>query len=445
MEDLARKVVRMALDGGATDAECTLSEGREFSVTVRMREVERLKEAGARGASLRVLMGRRSGASHTSDLSEEGIRRMLDSALVLAQITSEDPCTGLLEPDEMGNLEGDLAIYSDDVATLETPAKIRLASDTEEAAFAVDSRIVNSEGATFGSYLGRHVFANSRGFAGSYRTSSCSLSAVPVARDGGSMERDYWYSAARGVAGLETPAEVGRLAAQRALRRLNPRKVATGRVPVVFEPRTARSLVEHIFEAVNGELVYRKASFLSGKLGERIAAEALSVVDDATLAGWLGTSPFDDEGAASRRTVVVRRGLLASYLLNGYTARKLNLKTTGNAARGPSGAVSVGHGNLYAESGAAAPEEIVKSVRAGIYVTELLGAGVNIVTGDYSRGAVGLWIENGELAYPVSEVTIAGNLRDMLAGIEAAGSDLEFRGSTAAPTLLTREMTLSGH
>jgi PmbA protein len=258
------------------------------------------------------------------------------------------------------------------------------------------------------------------------------------------MERDYWTTVARSAARLDKPAEVGRIAAQRALRRLHARKVETQKVPVVFEPRVARSLLGHIFEAVSGETVYRRASFLADKLGQAVAANTVTLIDDATLPGLFGSSPFDDEGVPPRRTVVIDKGLLTSYLLNTYTARKLGLKTTGNASRGITGNATVGHGNFYLEPGEVPPEALLKSVRRGLYVTELMGFGVNIVTGDYSRGAVGLWIENGELAYPVSEVTIAGNLASMLANIEAVASDLEFRGSTASPTLLVREMTVSG-
>jgi PmbA protein len=220
--------------------------------------------------------------------------------------------------------------------------------------------------------------------------------------------------------------------------------VETQRIPVVFEPRTARSLLDNIFEAVHGVSIYRHESFLAGRLGEKVASEKVTVVDDGTIPGLFGTSPFDDEGVPSQRTVVIDRGVLRSYLLNTYTARKLGMKTTGNASRGIAGNAGIGHGNLYFEAGVSSPEEIIGGVRNGFYVTELMGFGVNIVTGDYSRGAAGIWIRDGELAFPVSEVTIAGNLKDMLLGLETIGSDLEFRGSTAAPTLLIPEMTVGG-
>ncbi|MGH9632772.1 MAG: TldD/PmbA family protein [Bryobacteraceae bacterium] len=444
LEELAAHVIRLAREKGASGAECTISEGEEFSVNVRLGEVETLTEAGSRGAGLRVLAGRHAGSAYTSDLTREGLRFMVESALELAKITTEDPHAGLPEPEELGAIEGDLQIYSSTVADLPTAFKIEQATQAEAAALALDKRISNSEGASFDTNLGRHVFANSSGFAGSYRTSSCSMSAVPVAREGESMERDYWFTLARTAERLDKPEDLGRKAAERALRRLGARKVPTQRVPIVFEPRTARSLLDNIFQAVSGDSIYRRESFLAGKLGEKVGSEKLNVIDDGTMPGLFGSSPFDDEGVPSRRTGVIAKGVLGSYLLNTYTARKLGMKTTGNAARGLTGNASVGHGNFYLENGEDAPEDIIKSVRNGFYVTELMGFGVNIVTGDYSRGAAGLWIENGELAYPVSEVTIAGTLQEMLAAIEKVGSDLEFRGSVAAPTILIGEMMVSG-
>jgi PmbA protein len=369
---------------------------------------------------------------------------MVRGALEIAEITNDDPFAGLPEDAEFGRLETDLELYFEDVEMLSTAEKIRQARDAEAAAMSVDPRINNSEGASFDSYTGMRVFANSRGFVNSYRSSSCALSVVPVARQGDSMERDFWTTAARSSARLETPEYVGRKAAERVLRRLGPRKVPTQKAAVIFESRAARTLLSHLFEAVNGGSVYRKASFLAGKLGQKIASSNVTIVDDSTLPRLFGSSPCDAEGVPSRRTVVVQNGVLSSYLLNTYTAKRLGLKTTGNAARGLTGAAGVGHGNLYLEAGPASAEEMIRSVGQGLYVTELIGQGVNTVTGDYSRGAVGLWIENGALSFPVSEITIASTLEQMLKGIAMVGSDLEFRGSLAAPTLLISEMTISG-
>ncbi len=444
MTDLAQQAVRLAMERGATDAECTLAEGKEFSAQVRMRALETLKDAGSRRVGMRVLIGKRVGSAHTSDLTNAGIRQMVDSALALATISTEDPYADLPDASELGSLDGDLQLYSDDIRNIDTPARIQAALETEEAALGWDPRITNSEGASFNASTGGRVFANSRGFVGSYRTSGCSISATPVARQGDAMERDFWYSSARSHSKLDTPAAVGRRAAERAVRRLGARKIPTEKVPVIFDPVTARTLMGNIFEAVEGDSIYRKASFLAGKLGERVASQNVTIIDDATIPGLFGTSPFDDEGVPSRRTVVIERGVLQSYLLNSYTARKLGLRTTGNAARGVTGNAGVGHGNFFLQKGERLPEEIVCGIRRGLYVTELIGRGVNVVTGDYSRGAAGLWIENGEFAYPVSEITIAANLRDMLLDVEAAGCDLEFGGSVASPTLLIREMTVSG-
>jgi PmbA protein len=441
---LAAEIVQLALAAGATDAECTISEGEEFSAGVRMREVETLKEAGSRAAGLRILKGLHTGSAYTSDLSPDGIRHMVRSAVELVEITTADPHAGLPDASEMGSIPGDLGMYCSDVESLPTDLKIDMARRAEDAALSADPRITNSEGASFDTHLGQHAFANSRGFSGDYRASYCSLSTVPVARQGDSMERDYWYTTARSFAGLDKPEDVGRIAAARTVRRLGAVKVETKRVPVIFEPRTARSLLDNIFDAVHGGAIYRNESFLAGKLGERVASEKLTVVDDGTIPGLFGTSPFDDEGVPTRRTMVIENGVLKSYLLNTYTARKLGLRTTGNASRGLAGNAGVGNGNLYIEKGAAPPEQLIAGIRDGFYVTELIGFGVNIVTGDYSRGAAGLWIRNGELAFPVSEVTIAGKLQDMLLNLEAVGADLEFRGSMAAPTLVLAEMTVGG-
>ncbi len=442
--ELAHDVIRLALDAGAGDAECTIAQGDEFSANIRMREVESLKEAGSRGAGLRILIGAKTGSSYTSDLSREGIDRLVKAAIELADVTTDDPHSGLPEREELGSIGGDLCLHSPDVERLDTPIRVECAKRAEAAALDADPRIFNSEGASFDSHVGRRIFVNSRGFAGEYRTSYCSLSASPVAKDGDSMERDYWYTMARSFAGLEPPEQVGRIAAERAIRRLKPVKMDTQRVPVVFEPRTARTLLDNIYEAVHGIAVYRHESFLAGRLGERVAGENVTVIDDGTLPGLFGTSPFDDEGVPSRRTPVIEKGILKSYLLNAYAARKLGMKTTGNASRGLTGNPGIGHGNFFLEKGVKTPEEIISEIPNGFYVTELMGFGVNSVTGDYSRGAAGIWIRGGELAFPVSEVTIAGNLKEMLLGISEVGSDLEFRGSVAAPTLKIGEMTVGG-
>ena len=450
LESLVADVVAQAVKAGASDAEAVAREGDEFSVNVRLGEVETLKESGSRGLGLRVFLGRRSGSASTSDLTADGIRQLVDGALALAKVTEEDPFAGLPEASEFGKADGDLHLYFDDVYSLEGAERIDWARRAEAAAMAADKRITNSDGGSFDVSTGQKAMANSRGFVGSYRTSYAGVAAAPLATDAnGKMQRDGWWSGARRLELLESPEAVGAEAARRTLRRLGARRVPTQRVPIVFAPETARTLVGSIFEAASGDSIWRSASFLAGRLGETIGAANVTIVDDNTMllptgVGGFGTSPFDDEGLASQRTVVVENGLLRNYLLNTYTARKLGMKSTHNAARGLAGAPGIGCGNLFLEPGALTPEEIIAEIPAGLYVTGLMGFGTNLVTGDYSRGATGLWIENGQLTYAVEEVTIAGNLAEMLRNVTAIGNDLIFRGSVASPTLRIDGMTIAG-
>jgi PmbA protein len=450
LESLAADVVAQAMKAGATDAEVVVREGDEFSVTVRMGEVETLKESGSRGLGLRAFLGKRTGSASTSDLTPDGIRQLVDGAMALAKITEEDSFMGLPEPGEFGAAPGDLHLYFEDVYSLPGPERIAWAKRAEAAALEADPRITNSNGGSFDATTGRKVLANSRGFLGGYRTSYAGVSAAPLAVDvNGQMQRDSWWSGARRIGDLESPEAIGKEAARRTIRRLGARRMATQQVPVVFAPEVARSLIGSVFEAASGDSIWRHASFLAGKLGETIAASTLTIVDDnlmllPTGVGGFGSSPFDGEGLPSRRTVVVEHGVLRNYLLNTYTARKLDMKSTHNASRGLAGAPGIGCGNLYLEPGPLSPEEIIGAIPAGLYVTSLMGFGVNLVTGDYSRGATGLWIENGQLTHAVEEITIAGNLADMLRNVTAIGNDLVFRGSVASPTLRIDGMTLAG-
>jgi len=455
LQQIAADLVERAVRAGATAADVVVQEADEFSTAVRLGKIESLKEAASHALGLRVFRGTRSASSYSSDFASDSLQRLIERTLAMARVTSEDPASGLPEAELLGRHEGDLALYSADVAELSTEARIGMARRAEEAALAADPRIKNSEGAVFEASVGTKAYANSLGFCGSYRSSYCGVSVTPIAQDGAQdrapagasadgMQRDYWYSVGRRAAGLEAPESVGRKAAERALRKLGARKIPTCRVPVVFDPETARSLLGHVFEAVRGDAVYRGASFLTGKLGERVASEAVTILDDGLISGGFGTRPFDDEGVPASVTPVVERGVLRSYLLNAYTARKLNLRTTGNASRGVAGPPAVGPKNFYLASGRQPPHDILRSVKRGFYVTELIGFGVNIVSGDYSRGASGLWIENGEPVFPVEEVTIAGNLTEMLNHVVAIGSDLEFRSALAAPTLLVEGLTVAG-
>ena len=445
LRELSVDVVRKAMKGGASAVEVVLRDGSEFSTSVRLGEVETLKESGSRSIGVRAFFGKRSASTWSSDFSSTGIDGMVKAALNLARITSEDPFAGIPEPEQLGSIKTDLDLYYDDVYSLSTADRIDYARRAEKAALSVDPRICNSDGGSFDAATGVKVLANSNGFVGDYRRSYCSVSAVPIAQvEGSSMQRDYWYSVARTLTKLESPEHVGQVAAQRTLRRLGARKVKTQRVPIVFDPLVAGALLGHIFEAVNGDSVYRGASFLANKLGEKIAGANITIVDDGTMVGGFGSSPFDAEGVPTRRTVVIDKGVLNSYLLNTYTAKKLKLQTTGNASRALAGTPGIGAGNFFMENGTRAPKDIYAGVKEGLYVTEFLGFGVNLVTGDFSRGASGVWIQNGELTFPVEEVTVAGNLRDMLNNISEIGNDLEFRGSVACPTLRIDGMTVAG-
>jgi PmbA protein len=367
------------------------------------------------------------------------------SALELAKITSEDPFGGIPEASQLGQLTGDLDLYHEDVYSLPGPDRIDYARRAEKAALDFDPRIKNSDGGSFDAATGHKVLANSHGFVGEYRRSYCSVAAVPIAQtETGAMQRDFWYSVANTLAKLESPELVGKVAAERTLRRLGARKAKTAHVPIVFDPMVARSIIEHIFEGVNGDSVYRGASFLAGKLGEKIAGDNVSVIDDGTMRGGFGTSPFDGEGVPTRRTVVIENGVLKSYILNTYTAKKLGLQTTGNASRGLAGTPGIGPGNYFLQPGTKTPQELIAEIKEGLYVTEFLGHGANLVTGDYSRGASGLWISGGELSYPVEEITVAGNLKEMFFNISEIANDLEFRGSVAAPTIRIDGLTVGG-
>jgi PmbA protein len=445
LRNLAQNIVRRAMKGGATAAECVLREGDEFSTLVRLGQVETLKESGSKAIGVRVFYGQRAASTYSSDFSNQGLERMLKSALELAKITSEDPFAGIPESAQLGSLSADLDLYSADVYSLPGEERISYARRAEKAALDYDARIKNSEGGSFDAATGHKILANSHGFVGEYKRSYCSVAAVPIAQtETGAMQRDYWFSVARSLSRLESPEHVGKVAAQRTIRRLGARKVKTAHVPVVFDPLVATSILDHIFEGVNGDSVYRGASFLAGKLGQKIAADRVNLIDDGTMVGGFGTSPFDGEGIPTRRTVVIENGVLKSYLLNNYTAKKLGLQTTANASRGLAGTPGIGPGNYFLQPGTKTPQELIGEIKEGLYVTEFLGHGANLVTGDYSRGASGLWISGGELTYPVEEITVAGNLKEMFFNIAEIGNDLEFRGAMACPTIRIEGLTVGG-
>jgi PmbA protein len=442
--ELAHDLLGRAAHAGASGAEVIIVEDESFSVQVRMRAVDTLQSARQKRLGLRLCFGQRSATTATSDFSLESLQRLLDDTLAMARATAEDPYGGLPEPELFSADLPDLDLWDPEAANLPIQDRIALAAAAESSALDFDPRITNSDGGEYSHQDARVIFANSHGFTGEYRGSSVVLSVSPIAGDSGGMQRDGWYSVQRRLRSLEAPEAIGRTAAQRALRRLGARKVPTQQVPVVFDPDMAASLLRTICGAVSGSAIYRSASFLTGKLGQQVATTDLTIVDDGRMAGKLGSRPFDGEGLPTRRTAIIRDGVLVSYLLDTYTGRKLGMASTGNASRSLGQPPTVGPTNCHIAPGPYSPERIIRSVDRGLYVTEMIGFGVNLVTGDYSRGAVGMWIENGELTYPVEEITIAGNLNDMLRQVEMIGDDLEWRGSVVAPTLKIARMTVAG-
>jgi PmbA protein len=441
--DLLVDVLKRAVARGATAADGFLVEEQRFSGQVRLGQVDTVTHADDRRLSLRVFVGQASAAASTSDLSRESLERVVDEATALARITAEDPHAGLPEPGQLIESMPDLDLADPTGHDLGPEDKLELARRAEAAALAEDPRITNSEGAEFFDRRARYAYATSHGFERAYATSAFGITASPVASGDGEMQRDTWYSTARKRARLDDPESIGRTAARRALRRLGGRKVKTTEVPVIFDPENAASLLRAIAGAASGPTLYRRASFLLDRLGSRVAAPSVTLVDDGTLPGALGSRPFDGEGLPTRRTVIVRDGRLESYLLDSYSGRKLGMASTHHAVRDGAG-VSVSTSNLMLLPGTASPQELIASVKNGFYVTELIGFGVNGVTGDYSRGAAGLWIENGELAYPVEEVTVAGNLLTMFEAVEGIGNDLVLRDRTVSPTLLIGKMVVAG-
>lgn len=442
--DLAQDMLARAKQRGASEADVIVANGETLSVQVRMDAVDRLTKAREKRLGLRVFFGKRSASASTSDFSKPALEQFVADTCTLAQAVVEDPVSGLPDPAKMTSDHPDLDIY--DSTTLQTEQQIDLARRGERSALKADPRITNSEGADFDSSSGRMILGTSHGFLGQYSSSSFSLAVSPIASDPdtGAMQRDSWYGVQRKFSKLEQPERIGEEAARRTVRRLGARKVTTCTAPVVFDPEAAGSLLGNLCGAVSGYALYKGASFLTGQLGQPLAPEFVTIYDDGRMPGGLGSRPFDGEGLPTRKNVVVDRGVLANYLLDTYSAKKLSLTSTGNASRSVGESPSVGPTNFYLMPGTATPQQIVESVKHGLYVTDLIGFGINMVTGDYSRGASGFWIENGELAYPVEEITIAGNLKRMFAGIEMIGNDLVFRGRIASPTIKLAEMTIAG-
>ncbi|MCC6648519.1 MAG: TldD/PmbA family protein [Polyangiaceae bacterium] len=444
--DLASDVVARARRGGADVAEAIARAGSELSVKVRMGEPELVEEASHRALGMRVMKGNRVALTSTSDLSAAGIARFVSDALELAELSSEDPFAGPADPALLSSPpypELEMADASGDVVD---GARAReLATRGEDAARAHDPRITNSEGSTFSRTSGGFGMALSSGFTGGYRGSYHSLYVVPVAEDeGGKKRRGYHWSAKRHLAELDAPEDVGREAARRTLRKLGARKVPSCEAPVVFDPDAARSMLGAFAGLVMGGAVYRKSTYLASREGTVVASPLVTIVDDPLIPRAPGSRPFDGEGLAARRNVVVEAGVLETFLCDSYSARKLGRAPSGTASRGGSGGVGEGTSNFILRPGATKAEEIVRATKRGLYVTEMMGFGFNAVTGDFSRGAAGFWIEDGELAFPVGEITISLGFDELWKRVDAVGDDLDLRTATAAPTFRVSSMTIAG-
>jgi len=430
LQAITSSALAAAKRAGASQAEVDLSLQQGLSTTVRLGEVETVEYHRDRGLGVTVYFGQRKGSASTADLSVQAVEDSVAKACSIARYTAEDPCAGLADP-------SDLARDLDHPWALSPEAAVELAQRCEAAGRAVDPRINNSEGASVTTHRGVRVYGNSHGFLAGYPSSSHTVSCVLLAGAGDGMQRDYWYSTARDPQDLESAELVGRQAGVRAIARLGARRVTTQRAPVLYAPEVARGLFGHLIGAIRGSSQYRRSSFLLGSAGQQVLPAWLDVHEQPHIQKGLGSTPFDGEGVATRDRELVRGGVLDGYVLSSYSARKLGLHTTGNAG---------GTHNLTVTSrtGALTSEELLRKLGRGLIVTEMMGQGVNGVTGDYSRGATGFWVQDGAIAHAVQEVTIAGNLKDMLAGIVALGSDVDYRSSIRCGSVLVGEMTIAG-
>jgi PmbA protein len=435
---LAESMVRFGHTQGTDEIEISILDGWEFGVDVRLGKMESLVEAGSRYLGLRVIKDNKTAYATSSDLNGDTLKSLVKNAIHRAELAHPDEFAGL---PILGSGAIDISeqnIYDPEIATLSTEKKIHLALETERIALS-DKRTSNSHGASFETKEMHSVLVNSHGFAHEYKETFCSLSVGIQAGETDSKVEDYWSSTERHFRKLDPPEKVGKKAVARTVRQLNSRKVKTQVVPVIFEPTMTSWLMGFLFACVSGVAVYQKLSFLSDKLGEKIGNEHITVYDDGRMPGKLGTRPYDSEGVPTQKTNVIEKGLLKNFLCNTYAGKKLNLPSTGNAD-----GASVGPNNFYLQPGTASPEDIIRKTEKGLILIRTIGHGLNPVTGDISRGAFGLWIENGEVAFPVSEITIAGNLGTILNQIEAKGNDIEFRSAICGPTIKIRELTVAG-
>lgn len=433
LEQVVEQAISLARREGATAAEAAVGVSTGLSVTVRLGEVETLEYQRDRSLAVTVYSGHRKGSASTANLAPGAVEETVAKALSIANFTTEDEYAGLPDASVMAREPPDLDLSHP--WELDAPGAIELARRCEQAALAHDARIRNSEGASVGTHRRLAVFGNSHGFVGGYPSTSHSVSCVVLGQQDGDMQRDYWYTAARDWRQLEDAEDVGRRAARKAVERLGAGKLATRKAPVLFVPELARGLIGHFVGAIGGAAQYRRASFLLDAAGQQVFPEAISLVERPHLKGAFGSVPFDSEGVATRDRDLVVAGVLDGYLLDAYSARKLGLVTTGNAG---------GVHNLIVQGQMLDPKTLLAKLGRGLLVTEMMGQGVNPVTGDYSRGAAGFWVEGGEVARPVHEVTVAGNLRDMYRGIVALGDDVDRRGAIHCGSLLIEEMTIAG-
>jgi PmbA protein len=438
--DLLQDLVARARRAGADAADAVLFEGVSLSHARRLGKTEKLERSEGQDLGLRVLIGRRQAIVSSNDRSPAALAELVARAIAMARTVPEDPFCGLAAPEEIAREWPHLDMLDPVEPAVET--LIERARAAEEAALAVKG-VSNSEGAEAGWGRSRIALVASNGFAGCYSGSSHGLSVAVLSGAGTAMERDYDFTSAVHAADLADPAAIGNSAGARAVRRLGARKMPTCRCPVVFEPRVARSLLSHLIGAIAGPAIARGTSFLKDRLHQRIFPEAITIIDDPHRPRGLRSKPFDGEGVANRRRALVDKGVLTSWILDLRSARQLGLQTTGHAARGTSSPPAPAATNLWLEPGSYSPQELISDIKSGFYVTEMMGMGVNGVTGDYSRGAAGFWIENGEIAFPVSEMTVAGNLKDMFLRVVAA-NDLEFKTGIDAPTLRIDDLTVAG-
>jgi len=434
LQSIIERALEEARARGASQAEAAVSQDTGLSVSVRLGEVETLEHQRDRSMGITVYFGQRKGSASTADFSLDAVRATVAKACSIARFTAEDACSGLADAALMARAPSNLDLSHPWNITADRA--IEIAKSCEASALAFDPRINNSEGASLGTHQGLHVYGNTYGFVGGYPTTSHSLSCVVLAGTGEDMQRDYWYSSSRDWHELEQAEAIGRESARRTIARLGPRRLSTRRAPVLFVPEIARGLIGHFTAAIRGSSQYRQSSFLLNSVGEQVFPPGFSIAERPHIPKAVGSAPFDDEGVATRDRELVADGVLTGYILSSYSARKLGLETTGNAG-GP-------HNLLVRPNLAGGMGALLPRLGTGLLVTELMGQGVNMVTGDYSRGAAGFWVENGSIQYPVAEITIAGNLRDMLKGIAAVGDDVDERGATRVGSILLPEMTIAG-